>query len=109
MSKFEENILRKEALAAVTEHDSTTSPVLSTTQFVDGLVWLRKEILAAIAPMSTVKDFESKSALCRMFQTSMYTVDKVIRASRIGYRKRSNGQYIYNVADFKTAFKANSL
>lgn len=102
----EDFIIRKDALSAVTSHDAQ-SPILTPAQYVDGLMWLRNEIIKTMAPFAVRKEYESKSALCRMFQVSQHTVNKVLRVSRIETRKRSNGQLLYNTRDFELAFKAN--
>lgn len=102
----EDFIIRKDAFNAVTAHDAQ-STVLTPAQYVDGLMWLRNEIIKTMAPFAVRKEFESKSALCRMFQVSAHTVNKVLKASRIEIRKRSNGQLLYNTRDFELAFKAN--
>jgi hypothetical protein len=107
MNKFELKALREEVLTAICQHD-TSAPFITPTQFVDGLIWLRRELLKTMAPFAVRKEYESKSALCRMFQTSMYTVDKVLRASRIQYKMRTNGQRLYKVDDFENALKANN-
>ena len=107
MNKQGHRALRDSVLDAITTHDGST-PFITPTQFVDGLIWLRTELQKSLAPFATRKDFESKSALCRMFQTSMYTVDKVLRCSRIAYKVRTNGQRVYKVDDFENALKANN-
>lgn len=107
MNKQEYRALRDSVLDSIRTHDDS-APFVTPTQFVDGLIWLRSELQKTLAPFATRKDFESKSALCRMFQTSMYTVDKVLRCSRIAYKVRTNGQRVYKVDDFETALKANN-
>jgi hypothetical protein len=101
------NALRNEALAATCAHDAA-SPVLSSTQFADGLAWLLCEFQKTMAPFATRKEYEPKTALCRLFQISNYRVEAVLKRHRIRFKLTPTGKRVFHVAEFEDALRANN-
>lgn len=94
-------------MSAITEHDHST--VVTPTQLADGLLWLRNELIKAVAPFAVRKDYETKANLARMFQLSLYAVERLITETRIRYKTTASGKTYYNTDDFESAYKSGGI